>query len=140
MIRKYLPLVPQRCDQAINHAAMLRALADTAARCLGRQRFIQARYEQALDRLEAAHVDWREASDTSCAAYDRCDATPGHRAGHAFVIYFAALDREEQAAAEYAACVEQVCDLLCRYEGLFGASPTGGGSPGAMLRRPKKRP
>ncbi len=118
---------------------MLRKLAGTAARRFGSQRFLQARYERALDRLEAAHVDWREASDASREAYDRCDATPAHGAGHAFVIYFAALDREEQAAAEYAACVEQVCDLLCRYEGLFGASPTGAGSPGALLRRPKER-
>jgi hypothetical protein len=118
---------------------MLRKLVGAAARRLGRRRFLQARYERALDRLEAAHIDWREASDASREEYDRCCATPGHRASHAFIVYFAALDREERAAAEYSACVEQVCDMLCRYEGLFGASPTGAGSPGALLRRPKER-
>src|SRR5579862_9538801 len=107
----------RRCRPVYDTAQylMLRKLAGTAARRFGSRRFLQVRYEQALDRLEAAHVDWREASDASREAYDRCDATPGHRAGHAFVIYFAALDREERAAVEYGACVEQVCDLLCRY-------------------------
>jgi hypothetical protein len=118
---------------------MLRKFAGTAARRLGRQRFLQARYERALDLLEAAHVDWREASDASVEAHDRCYATRGHRARHAFLSYFAALDREAGAAAEYAACVERVCDLLCRYEGLLVASPAGAGSLGALLRRPKER-
>jgi len=117
---------------------MLRELADTAARWLGRQRLLQARYEQALDRLEAAHLEWREASDTSREAYGVCDTTPRHRGSHAFVVYFAELDREERAAAEYAACVEEVCALLCRYGDLLGAAPAGAGSQGPR-NRPKER-
>src|SRR5579862_8608924 len=103
----------RRCRPVYDTAQylMLRKLAGTAARRFGSQRFLLARYERALDRLEAAHVDWREASDASREAYDRSHPTPGHCSSHAFAIYFAALDREERAAAEYAACVEQVCDL-----------------------------
>jgi hypothetical protein len=117
---------------------MWRKLAGTAARRLGRHRLLQARYERALHRLEAAHIEWREASDASREAYGRCDTTPRHRAGHAFVVYFAALDREERAAAEYAASVEQVCALLCRHGDLLGAAPAGAGSQ-APRNRPKER-
>jgi hypothetical protein len=118
---------------------MLRELAGTAARYLGRQHFLQARYEQALNRLEAAHLEWREASDTSRQAYGRCDTTPPHRASRAFVAYFAALDREERAAAEYAASVEQVCALLSRHGALLGTAPADAASPAAPGRQPKER-
>jgi len=54
---------------------MLHKLADTAARRLHRHRFSEARYEQAVDLLVAAHVDWREESLAAREAYSRCGAT-----------------------------------------------------------------
>ncbi len=114
---------------------MLHNLADTAARRLHRHRCSQARYEQAVDRLVAAYIDWREESIAVRDAYSRSDTTRGHRARHAFALYFAALDREERAAAEYAACVEQVGALVSRH----GRLVTGAGSAPAPPRRPKQR-
>jgi hypothetical protein len=86
---------------------MLHKLANTTARRLRRQRFSQARYEGAVDRLVAA--------------------------------YFAALDREERAAAEYAACVEQVCALVSADGGLLATAGAGTGSAPESPRRPKER-
>lgn len=96
---------------------MLHGLADTAALRLGRQRLSEASYNQAIDRLVAAYVEWREESNAVRESYSRCDTTRGHRLRLAFAAYFAALDREEQAAGEYAACVEQVCALVSRHGG-----------------------
>jgi hypothetical protein len=90
---------------------MLHKLTDTAARGLRRKRFSQVRYERAVDRFVAAYVDWREECIAAREAYRRCDATRGQDHGHAFAAYFDALDREEQAAAEYEACAERVCAL-----------------------------
>jgi hypothetical protein len=118
---------------------MLHKLADTAARGLRRERFSQVRYEQAVDRLVAAYVDWREESIAAREAYSRCDATRGQEHRHAFAVYFAALDREERAAAEYAACVEQVCALVSRHGGLFVTARAGAGSAPALPRRLKER-
>jgi hypothetical protein len=115
---------------------MLHKLADTAARRLHRHRFSEARYEQAVDLLVAAHVDWREESLAAREAYSRCGATRGHRTGHAFAVYFAALDREERAAAEYAACIEQVGALVSRHGERLVA---GAGSAPAPPRRPEQR-
>jgi predicted glycosyl hydrolase (DUF1957 family) len=97
---------------------MFHKLANTTARRLRRQRFSQARYEGAVDRLVAAYVDWREEFIAARDAYSRYDATRGQEHRHAFAAYFAALDREERAAAEYAACVEQVYALGFAHEGL----------------------
>jgi len=93
---------------------MLHNLVDTAARRLGWQRLSEPPYQQAIDRLFAAYVEWREESDAAREAYSRYDTTRRHGPGHAFAVYFAALDREERAAAEYAACVEEVCALVSR--------------------------
>lgn len=95
---------------------------------LGRRRISETRYEQAIDRMVAAYVDWREETTAAQEAYGRCDATGGHSPRYAFAVYFAALDREERAAAEYAASVEQVCSLAPRHAGLLVTAPTGAGS------------
>jgi hypothetical protein len=87
---------------------MLHRLADTAARRLGTRRCSERDYEDAVDRLVAAYVDWREESIAAREAYGRCDLTRGQEHRDAFAVYFAALDREERAAAEYAGCVEEV--------------------------------
>jgi hypothetical protein len=121
-----------------NEYLMMHHLADTAARRLGRRGFSQARYEQAVDRLVAAYIDWREESIAAREAYSRCDATQGHGARHAFAAYFAALEREERAAAGYAACVEQVCALGSRHGGFLVTEGAGAGSAAAPPRRPKK--
>jgi hypothetical protein len=96
---------------------MLHTLADAAAQRLGRQRLSQARYEQAVDRLVAAYIDWRGESAAAREAYGRCDPTREHSASQAFAAYFAALDHEERAAAEYAVCVEEVCAAIFRHRG-----------------------
>src|SRR5271168_1248321 len=118
---------------------MLHNLADAAARRLGRHRCSRAHYEEAVDRLVAAYVDWREEANATRAAYSRCDTTRGHDARHAFSVYFAALDGEERAAAEYAECVEQVCALGSRLGGLFVTAEAGAGPAPLSLRRPKDR-
>jgi hypothetical protein len=89
---------------------MVHKLAAATAR-LRRHRCSQARYEQAVDRLVAAYVDWREEVIAARDAYSRCDVTRAHTARHAFAAYFAALEREGRAAAEYELCVERVCLL-----------------------------
>jgi hypothetical protein len=96
---------------------MFHKFANTTPRRLRLQRFSQARYEGAVDRLVAAYVDWREEFIAARDAYSRCDMRRGHAARHAFAAYFAALDREERAAAEYAACVAQVCALVSPHRG-----------------------
>ena len=107
---------------------MLEKLADTAARRLGRQRCSEGDYQEAVDRLVAAYVDWREESIAAREAYSRCDLSRGRKYRDAFAFYVAALDREERAAAEYAACVEQVCALVSGYRVLFVATEAGAGS------------
>ena len=79
---------------------------------LGRRRWSDADYQEAVDRLVAAYVDWREESIATRDAYSRCDPSRGQKLGDAFAVYFAALDREELAAAKYAGRVEQVCALV----------------------------
>jgi hypothetical protein len=118
---------------------MLRSLADRAARRLCRERFSEVRYEQAVDRLVAAYLEWREESIAAREAYSQCATTRGHTARPAFASYLAALDREERAAAEYAACVEQVCTLVSRHGGRFVTAPAGPGSAPAPWRRPTER-
>jgi hypothetical protein len=116
-----------------------RRLRRPTARRLRRQRFSEARYEGAVDRLVAAYVDWREEFAAAQDAYSRCDMTQGHTARHAFAAYFAALEREERAAAEYAACVEQVCGLVSPHGGLLVTARAGTGSAPAPPRRPRDR-
>ena len=118
---------------------MWHKLADLAARRLRRERFSQVRHEQAVDRLVAAYVGWREESIGAREAYSRCDATRGQEHRHAFAVYFAALDREERAAAEYAVCVEQVCALVSRHGGLLVTARAGAGSAPAPPRQLKER-
>jgi hypothetical protein len=96
---------------------MLHDLTGAAARRLGRRRLFQAWYEQAVDRLVAAHVGWRAESLAAREAYSRYAATRGLSCRHAFAVYVAALDREERAAAEYAACVGQFSVLVSRHGG-----------------------
>jgi hypothetical protein len=97
---------------------MLHDLTAAAARRLGRRRLSQAWYEPAVDRLLAAHLKWRAESLAAREAYSRYAATRGLSCRHAFAVYFAALDREERAAAEYAASVDQFYDLVSRHGGL----------------------
>ena len=118
---------------------MLHNLADTAARRLGRRRFSQARYEQTVDRLIAAYVGWREESIAVREAYRQCETTQEERARHAFAAYLGALDREQRAAAEYAACVEQVCVLLSRHGGFLVTDGAAAGPAATPPRRPKDR-
>jgi hypothetical protein len=118
---------------------MFHKLANTTARRLRRQRFSQARYEGAVDRLVAAYVDWREEFITARDAYSRYDGTRGQEHRHAFAAYFAALDREERAAAEYAACVDQVYALVSADRGLLMAARSGAGSAPALSQRPQRR-
>jgi hypothetical protein len=59
-------------------------------------------YREAVDRLVAAYVDWREESIATREAYSRCDPSRGQKHRDSFAVYCAALDREELAAAEYA--------------------------------------
>ena len=91
---------------------MLQKLTDTAARHLGRQRCSDGDYRDAIDRFVAAYADWREESIATREAYSRCVPTAGQNHRDAFAVYFAALDQEERAAAEYAECVEQVWGLV----------------------------
>jgi hypothetical protein len=121
---------------------MLHKLANTTARRPGRHRFSQARYEGAVDRLVAAYVDWREELIAARDAYSRCDMRRGHTARHAFADYFAALDREERAAAEYAACVEKVCALVSPHRGFVvtaGAPPKRSTPPTRTRPRTRRR-
>jgi hypothetical protein len=118
---------------------MFHKLANTTARRLRRQRFSEARYEGAVDRLVAAYVDWREECIAARDAYGRCDMRRGRTARHAFAAYFAALDREERAAADYAACVEQVCALVSADGGLLVTARAGTGSASSAPPRPKER-
>jgi hypothetical protein len=97
---------------------MFHKLANTTARRFHRQRLTQARYEGAVDRLVAAYVDWREEFIAARDAYGQCDIARGHPGRDAFPAYFAALDREERAATEYAACVDQVHALGSADKGL----------------------
>jgi hypothetical protein len=87
---------------------MLHNLADAAARRLGRHGFSEARYTQAVDQLIAAYVYWLEEEIVAEEAYSRCGTTRGPTRRRAFAVYFAALPREERAAAEYARCVDEV--------------------------------
>ena len=118
---------------------MLQKLADTAARRLGRQRCAEGDCQEAVDRLVAAYVEWREESITAQEAYSRCDPTRGHRVRDAFAVYFAALDREERAAAEYAACVEQVCAFVSGHRLPLVTTEEAAGSALTPARRAKER-
>ena len=118
---------------------MLEKLADTAARRFGRQRCSESDYEEAVDRLVVAYVDWREESIAAREAYTWCDPTRGQKHGNVFAVYFAALDREERAAADYAACVEQVRALVNGHGMLFEATEAGAGSAVTPERRAKER-
>lgn len=88
-----------------------------AARRLGRAGSSEATYDEAVDRLIAAYVYWREKAIAARGAYSRCGAMRGHSLRYALAAYFAALNREERAAAEYAACVDQVNALVSREGG-----------------------
>lgn len=58
-------------------------------------------WDQALDRLMDAYVDWREecvAVEVTQISYQGVDTD---RVADGYAAYIAALDREEQAAAEY---------------------------------------
>ena len=105
----------------------------------GPQRCPDGDYEEAVDRLVAAYVDWREESIAAREAYSRCGPTRGQKHREAFAVYFAALDREERAAAEYAGCVEEVCALVSA-DALFVAAEAGAGCAPTPQRRPKERP
>lgn len=118
---------------------MLHKLATTTAQRLRRHGSSHARYEQAVDRMVDAYVDWREEVIAARDAYSRCDMTRGPTARHAFAAYFAALEREGRAAAEYESCVERVCALGYSQGWPAVTSRAGSGSEPAPPRRPRER-
>jgi hypothetical protein len=64
--------------------------------------------------LIAAYVYWLEEEIVAEEAYSRCGTTRGPSRRRAFAVYFAALDREERAAAEYARCVDELSVIISR--------------------------
>jgi hypothetical protein len=119
---------------------MLHKLVEAAARRLGVRGFSEARYEQAVDRMVAAYVDWRETSSASQEAYSHCDTTAEHSTRYAFAVYFAALDDEARAAAEYAARVDEVCALGSRSPGpSVTARAHASSAPSSARRSTEKR-
>ena len=83
--------------------------------------------DQLVDGLIDAYVDWRVACDRVDETY-RCWALETSSAGDVtFGLYMAALDAEEDAAAQYAAHVRRA------YKRLYGqgsVEPFGGRAPG----------
>ncbi len=78
---------------------------------------IQIRPEQA-DELIALYCDWREECALVQAAYDRFSRSPAIDRALTFAAYAAALEREESAAALYAAHISLIAlggdaDSLC---------------------------
>jgi hypothetical protein len=61
-----------------------------------------------VDAVVDRYVGWREKSSAVSAAYEAWDRAGSSERGSAFGAYVAALDREEGAATEYMAAVEQV--------------------------------
>jgi hypothetical protein len=59
-----------------------------------------------IDAVMDGYVTWREESAAVEAAYHEWRGAPAGRCTGAFHDYFAALDREEQAASEYRRLVE----------------------------------
>jgi hypothetical protein len=68
---------------------------------------IQIQPEQA-DELIALYCDWREECALVQAAYERFSGSSGPDRGLAFAAYAAALEREESAAALYAAHISLI--------------------------------
>ena len=67
--------------------------------------------KQLLDDVMDGYVTWREESRTVAASYHSWVCAARDERGLAFDVYFAALDREEQAAADYRRLVEQVTSV-----------------------------
>jgi hypothetical protein len=118
---------------------MLHNLTDAAARRLGRHGFSEARYTQAVDQLIAAYVYWLEEEIAAEEAYSRCGTTRGPTRRRAFAVYFAALDREERAAAEYATCVDEVSAIISPGEGLLVLARAASGASPSRSLPPKER-
>lgn len=116
---------------------MLHDRTAAAARPPGWRRRSDAWYELAVDRLVSAYVEWRAESLAVREAYDQYAATRGVGRRDAFAVYFAALDREERAAADYAARVDEVYTLVSRDRALLFARAGGGSAP--PLARPQER-
>jgi len=74
--------------------------------------FVEERRRQYVDELIDGYVSWREACVTVAVSYEnwRCSDRPDEKL--AFNVYFAALDREERAAAAYRRSVGQVATAL----------------------------
>lgn len=70
---------PRRVDRGASPSGEQLMLHNpaTAARRLRRQRFSEVGYEQVVDRMVAAYLDWREKSIGARWAYRWCDATCG---------------------------------------------------------------
>jgi hypothetical protein len=73
------------------------------------------RFQPARERLEAlvdefldTRIYWREACQDVQAAYERWEQSEAGQRGLAYVIYRAALDREDQAARVYSIWTERV--------------------------------
>ena len=105
----------------------------------GRHGFSEARYTQAVDQLIAAYVYWLEEEIVAEEAYSRCGTTRGPSRRRAFAVYFAALDREERAAAEYARCVDEVSVIISRGERLLVLARAASGVSPSQLSSPEQR-
>jgi hypothetical protein len=66
---------------------------------------------RAIDELLDGYVSWREECQAVAVAYGRLIASGSAERRLAYAVYFAALDREEQAARTYAHHVERVSGI-----------------------------
>jgi hypothetical protein len=71
------------------------------------RRIPAAAREQLIDTVMEAYVGWREASATAASAYQAWRGAAPAEQAPAFERYHAALDREEEAAAEYERLIER---------------------------------
>jgi hypothetical protein len=117
---------------------MLQKLANTTARRLLRHRFSQARYEEAINRFVAAYVDWREESAAARDAYSRFANDTRADGSPRLCRLLCRLDREERAAAELAACVEQVRPFGSPQAQLLVIAAAGAGCALSQPRGPKE--
>lgn len=65
-----------------------------------------------LDDMLARYIDWREEAASSRDAYQHWLIAPPAEADQRFAAYLASLEREECAAAQYAAAVRVVAQTL----------------------------
>ena len=84
------------------------------------QRDEQDEWDQALDRLVDAYVDWREECVVVEVTQSSYQGVATEHVADGYTAYMAALDREEQAAAKYESRIYE-----CRFLFAGGASELG---------------